>query len=139
MKLSTRSRYGVRILIELGRQKDKGPVKISDISKNQGISIKYMEQLIRPLKEAGFVNSHRGPRGGHFLIKKPEEITLGQLVKILEEKNDLVECISNPEACEQSSNCKVRTAWEEAGRALFDKLNSITIADLITDERPPAR
>ncbi|MEW5909191.1 MAG: Rrf2 family transcriptional regulator [Thermodesulfobacteriota bacterium] len=139
MKLSTRSRYGVRILIELGRQKKKGPVKISDISKHQGISMKYMEQLVRPLKKAGFVNSLRGPKGGHFLIKKPEEITLGQIVRLLEEKSDLVDCISRPETCRLSDDCRVREAWKEAGRALFDKLDSISIADLIKDKKPEGK
>ena len=67
MKLSTRSRYGTRILVDLARHKDQGPVQIGEISKRQDISVKYLEQLIRPLKQANLVTSVRGPKGGHLL------------------------------------------------------------------------
>ena len=72
MKLSTRSRYGVRILVDLARNSNQGPVQMGEISKRQDISVKYLEQLIRPLKQANMVNSVRGPKGGHLLTKKPE-------------------------------------------------------------------
>ena len=121
MKLSTRSRYGARILVDLARHNNQGPVQIGEISKRQDISVKYLEQLIRPLKQASMVNSVRGPKGGHMLAKKPENITLGQLV----------ECISNPEHCDMSDDCQVRLAWKDATRVLYEKLDSTTIADLL--------
>ena len=133
MKLSTRSRYGTRILVDLARHHDRGPVQIGEISKRQDISVKYLEQLIRPLKQADLVTSVRGPKGGHLLAKKPEEITLGQIVRLFEGQSELVECISNPAKCSMSDDCQVRLAWQDATRVLYEKLDSTSIADLMTD------
>ena len=131
MKLSTRSRYGTRILVDLARHDNQSPVQIGEISKRQDISLKYLEQLIRPLKQAGLVESVRGPKGGHMLAQKPEEITLGQIVRLFEGQSDLVECVSNPEKCNMADDCQVRQAWTDATRVLYEKLDSTTIADLL--------
>ena len=131
MKLSTRSRYGTRLLVDLARAQDKGPVQISEISNRQNISVKYLEQLIRPLKQVGLVTSVRGPKGGHLLTKNPEEISLGQIVRIFEGQSELVECVSSPERCPMSDECRVRLAWQEATQALYKCLDATTIADLM--------
>jgi Rrf2 family protein len=131
MKLSTRSRYGARILVDLARNNDQGPVQIGEISKRQEISVKYLEQLIRPLKKAKLVTSVRGPKGGHLLREKPENITLGQIVRLFEGQTDLVECVSFPEKCAMSDDCQVRLAWRDATRVLYEKLDSTTIANLL--------
>jgi Rrf2 family protein len=131
MKLSTRSRYGTRILVDLARHHDQGPVQIGEISKRQDISVKYLEQLIRPLKQANLVTSVRGPKGGHLLAKKPEDISLGQIVRLFEGQSELVECISHPEKCSMAEDCQVRLAWQDATRVLYEKLDSTTIADLM--------
>lgn len=131
MKLSTRSRYGARILVDLARHNNQGPVQIGEISKRQDISVKYLEQLIRPLKQAKWVESVRGPKGGHMLAKNPAKITLGQIVRLFEGQSDLVECISNPETCNMADDCQVRLAWKDATRVLYEKLDSTTIADLM--------
>jgi len=136
MKLSTRSRYGARILVDLARHTDQGPVQIGEISKRQDISVKYLEQLIRPLKQASMVTSVRGPKGGHLLAKKPEEISLGQIVRLFEGQSELVECISNPERCSMSDDCQVRLAWKDATRVLYEKLDSTSIADLLDGNDP---
>ena len=136
MKLSTRSRYGARILVDLARNSDQGPVQISEISKRQEISVKYLEQLIRPLKKAKLVTSVRGPKGGHLLIEKPENITLGQIVRLFEGQTDLVECVSFPEKCAMSDDCQVRLAWRDATRVLYEKLDSTTIANLLNGNSP---
>ena len=133
MKLSTRSRYGARIVLELARRIDEGPVQVSEISNSQQISVKYLEQLIRTLKQAGLVTSVRGPKGGHMLTKNPDEITLGQLVRLFEGQTDLVECISTPENCPMAVDCSVRLAWKDATRALYRSLDGITIADLMKE------
>ncbi len=131
MKLSTRSRYGARILVDLARHNNQGPVQIGEISKRQDISVKYLGQLIRPLKQAKLVESVRGPKGGHMLAKNPEKITLGQIVRLFEGQSDLVECVSNPETCNMADDCQVRLAWKDATRVLYEKLDSTTIADLM--------
>jgi len=131
MKLSTRSRYGARLLVDLARNRDQGPIQIGEISKRQEISVKYLEQLIRPLKKAKLVTSVRGPKGGHLLSEKPENITLGQVVRLFEGQAELVECISYPEKCPMSDDCQVRLAWRDATRVLYQKLDATTIADLM--------
>ena len=131
MKLSTRSRYGTRILVDLAHHQDQGPVQVGEISKRQGISVKYLEQLIRPLKEAKLVTSVRGPKGGHIMAKKPKDVTLGQIVRLFEGKAELVECISCPEKCPMSDDCRVRLAWMDATQALYNKLDTTSIADLL--------
>ncbi len=131
MKLSTRSRYGTRILLELARHQDNLPVQVSEISKKQAISVKYLEQLIRTLKQADLVKSVRGPKGGHIIAQPPETITLGQIVRLFEGQVDLVECVSSPEVCRISDDCKVRQAWKDATDVLYQKLDATTIADLM--------
>lgn len=131
MKLSTRSRYGARILMELARRVDQGPVQVGEISKQQDIPVKYLEQLIRTLKQAGLVTSVRGPKGGHLLSKDPKEISLGQVVRLFEGQADLVECVTSPESCGMAEACSVRLAWKEATEALYSKLNNTAISDLL--------
>ena len=131
MKVSTKSRYGMRLLIDLANNASKSPVPVGEISKRQNISVKYLEQLIRPLKKAGFVTSVRGAKGGHLLAKKPEKIKLGQVVRLFELQSDLVDCISFPEKCSMSDDCRVRLVWQEATQVLYKKLDATTIADLL--------
>ena len=84
MKLSTRGRYGTRLMLELAKNYGKGPVNITEISKSQGISVKYLEQIIIPLKKAKLITSVRGPKRGHKLAKSPDKIVLWQILKQLE-------------------------------------------------------
>ncbi len=142
MKLSTKTRYGARILIELALQKNQGAVQVSKIASRQKIPAKYLEQLLRKLKIAGIVESVRGPKGGHILAKNPNHISLGQVVRLFEGQTDLVDCISFPEKCEMAAECLVRNAWYDATAALYEKLDGISIADLIDTSvektcRPP--
>ena len=130
MKLSTRSRYGARILVELARNQQDTPVQVGDISRRQNISVKYVEQLIRPLKKAQIISSVRGPKGGHFLSKDPATITLGDVVRIFEGQTELIECISNPEKCTAADDCRIRLAWKDGTEALFKSLDATTISDL---------
>lgn len=134
MKLSTRSRYSIRILVELARHTADQPVQVSTISKHQGISVKYIELLIRTLKKAGLINSVRGAKGGHMLAISSSAITLGRIVRLFEGQADLVTCVSSPEKCARAAQCKVRDVWIEATQALFDKLDSITIGDILETE-----
>jgi len=83
MKLSTRSRYGTRMMIDMGQRYDSGPIQIGDIAQRIDVSVKYLEQLIIPLKKAGYITSVRGPKGGHMLTRAPHEITVGEIVDVL--------------------------------------------------------
>ena len=131
MKLSTRSRYGTRMMVDLAQHYDQGPVQIRDIARRQAISVKYLEQLIIPLKKAGFIASVRGLKGGHLLSKPPETITAGDIVRVLENEIGLVQCIENPKACERIETCPTRNLWEMATRAIYDQLNGVTLAELV--------
>lgn len=130
MKLSTRSRYGARLLLDMAQHYEQGPIHLGDIARRQEISVKYLEQIIIPLKKAHYVLSVRGPRGGHYLARPPEEITLGEIVALLEEGPSLVDCSNHAEACQRSRTCPTRLIWKEAAQAMFDKLDAITLADL---------
>ena len=134
MKLSTKTRYGTRILIELALKKDEGAVQVSKIASTTRVPVKYLEQLLRALKQAGLVKTMRGPKGGHILVENPEDITLGKIVRMFEGQTDLVECVSYPESCGMASECLVRRAWHEATDVLYEKLDGITIADLISEK-----
>ena len=134
MKLSTRSRYGTRMLLDMAKHNHQGPVQLGDIAKRQNISVKYLEQIIIPLKKAQYVKSVRGPKGGHMLAKPPEQITVGEIVALLENGAGLVECVGHAELCERSESCPTRLIWQEAAKAMFDKLKAITLADLLKAE-----
>lgn len=122
-------------MLDLAQHQDKGPIQMSKISIRQNVSVKYLEQIIRLLKQAKFVNSIRGPKGGHMLAKRPEEITLGDITRLFEGQTELVDCINNPEKCPMSDDCLIRPAWQRATQALYRELDSITIADLLENEK----
>lgn len=133
MKLSTRSRYSTRILLELAKQIDQGPVQVRAISERQKIPPKYIEQLIRKLKQVGWVDSRRGPKGGHYLAIEAQSISLGAVVRLFEGQADLVGCIHDAGSCPSANRCSARLAWRDAAAALYEKLDNVTIADLICE------
>ncbi|RJQ84147.1 MAG: Rrf2 family transcriptional regulator [Desulfobacteraceae bacterium] len=137
MKLSTRSRYGTRILLELARHPGGEPVQVSEIARQQKIPGKYVEQLIRTLKSVQLIKSVRGSKGGHQLNKAASQITVGQVVRLFEGHTDLVECVGHPDKCSRSSECRVRGVWIEATEAMYEKLDGVTIADLLTETQTP--
>jgi Rrf2 family protein len=123
------------MLLDLAQHYNQGPVQLGEIAKRQNISLKYLEQIIIPLKKAHYVESVRGPKGGHLLAKPPELISVGEIVALLEEGTSLVECAVHAELCERSPNCPTRLIWQEAAQAMFDKLKAITLADLLVTGR----
>lgn len=134
MKLSTRSRYGTRMMLDLASHYDEGPVQIGDISSREGISVKYLEQLIIPLKKAGLIESVRGPKGGHMLARPPDKVTIGEIVNTLEGGIALTHCVEDPAVCEKSGTCPTRTVWEHASQAIHERLNALTLAQIIGNE-----
>jgi len=131
MKLSAKSRYGTRLMVDMAQHYHDGPIHLANVAERQGISVKYLEQIIIPLKKADYIRSVRGPKGGHILAKPPEEITVGEIVALLEEGASLAECSDKDEFCERSSTCLTRRLWKEAAQTMFDKLYGITLADII--------
>ncbi len=131
MKLSTRSRYGTRLMLDMAQHYNEGPIQLGDIAKRQDVSVKYLEQIIIPLKKAHYIESVRGPKGGHVLAKPPEEITVGEIVALLEEGTSLLECCVDATVCQRADICPTRLLWKEASEAMFDKLQAVTLADLV--------
>jgi Rrf2 family iron-sulfur cluster assembly transcriptional regulator len=119
------------MVLDLAKRFDEGPVSIGEIAERQGISVKYLEQLVIPLKRANFIRSVRGPKGGHMLTRPPEKITVGEVVKALEGGMGLADCVENPEECNRSEKCATRNIWQAASKAMYDKLDSMTLAGLI--------
>jgi len=131
MKLSAKCRCGVRILTDLATHYEKGPERVGDISRRQNISVKYLEQLIRPLKRADLIISVRGPKGGHMLAQSPDKVTLGQIVRVLDSQHSFGECFCNEDKCSSPDICKLRQAWLQAHRAFFVHLDRVPISELI--------
>jgi Rrf2 family iron-sulfur cluster assembly transcriptional regulator len=131
MKLTTKTLYGARLLLDLAQRQDEGAIQMSKISIRQNISVKYLEQIIRPLKKAKLVKSIRGPKGGHLLAKKPRKITLGDITRIFEGQSELVGCISETKTCPKSDDCVVRLGWQKATIVFYKELDSISIANLL--------
>ncbi|MHB1443463.1 MAG: RrF2 family transcriptional regulator, partial [Candidatus Humimicrobiaceae bacterium] len=120
MKLSTRSRYSTRLMVELALNYNKVPVLLKDISKSQEISFKYLSQLIMPLKIAGLVKANRGAHGGYFLARPPKDIKLSEIILAVEGTLNPVECIDNPDICPRVNNCITRDIWSEIGKKCHD-------------------
>ena len=140
MKLTTRSRYGTRMILDMALHGQDGPVRIKDIAERQGVSVKYLEKLVRELKQAGFVRSRRGPRGGHELAMPLEAVTVGDIVRTLEGELSLVECDADPgRVCPRLDACLTREVWAEASRAMLKALDAITLADLVARAGTPPR
>jgi len=118
-------------MLDLAQHYDEGPVQLGDIANRQDVSVKYLEQIIIPLKKAHYIESVRGPKGGHILTRPPEEITVGEIVALMENGTSLVECTEDSTVCERADICPTRFIWKEASEAMFDRLQAITLADLV--------
>ena len=134
MKLSTKSTYGLRAMVNIAMAKDKGTISIKEISKREGISGVYLEQLLNKLRRADLVKSVRGPCGGYMLSRNPSRITVGSIVKILEGSITPVDCASGREGwkaiCLHKRTCVAKTVWAKLAKAIDDCLESVTLKDL---------
>jgi len=125
-------------MIDMAQHNDQNPVAAHLIAERQGISERYLEQLMVPLKRAGLVKSLRGSQGGYLLGKSPGDITAGEVIRVLEGPLAPVECVNeiNPEACERSDYCVTRNIWTEIRDAVAQVLDSYTLADLAGESQP---
>jgi len=138
MKLSTRSRYGVRMMSDLAENFGKKPVFLKDIAKREEISEKYLSIIVIPLRGAGLIQSTRGAHGGYTLAKRPEEISIQDIFDALEGKICLVDCVENPKECPRVGICPTRDIWSVLGKKIRETLNSVTLADLVQTRREKA-
>jgi Rrf2 family cysteine metabolism transcriptional repressor len=135
MKLSTRTRYGTRALLDLALHAGEGLVLLKDIARRQEVSLPYLEHLITPLIAAGLVKSTRGARGGVLLLKPPSEIKLSEVVQLLEGSIAPVDCVNDPKVCHRSASCVTRDIWSEMKRAMSQVLDSTTLQDLVERQK----
>jgi len=131
MKLSTRTRYGIRAILELAESYRQGPLQLKIIAQYQDISVKYLEQIIAILRSAGFVRSIRGAKGGYILAKAPNQIKLSDVFDCLEGPVTTVECIENEDYCARAADCIARQLWKQVNEAIKNVLQSITLQDLL--------
>jgi Rrf2 family protein len=131
VKISTRGRYGARFMLDLALHFGEGPVLLRDVSKRQEISVKYLEQLVTPLRVAGLVKSTRGPHGGYHLAKPPSEIDLYSVLSILEGPCALTECVADGSVCHRSGTCVTREIWQEVSERICNHLKAISLKEMV--------
>ena len=131
MKISTKGRYGLRTLMDIAIHQAQGPVNLHDIAERQGISSKYLWQIVNLLKTAGLVRGMRGPKGGYVLLRAPEAITLLDVIQILEGPISLVECVDDPTICARMNHCVAHTVWTEVSQSVRDALARVTLAEIL--------
>lgn len=131
MKLSTRTRYGMRAIIELAQHEEKRPLQLKAIADRQEISVKYLEQLMSLLRSSGFVRSVRGSKGGYILARPAAEIKLSEVFRCLEGPVTTTECVADEDCCKRASDCVARELWSEVEAAIQNVLNAQTLADIV--------
>ncbi len=133
IKLSTKGRYGTRLMLNLAHNYNNGneAVILKSVSDNEEISIRYLEQIVIPLKISRLLKSIRGAGGGYTLARRPSEIKVIEILHALEGSCCLVDCIEDPDYCDRIPICASYEIWKEASRLLRDYFDSITLQDLI--------
>jgi len=131
MKISTKGRYGVRFLMDLGAHAHEGSVTLKDVARRQAISEKYLWQVVNPLKAAGFIRATLGAHGGYKLAKSPATISLLDILAVLEGQGAVVACVSSPGTCCRSNDCTARQIWREVDQKVSAVLKAITLHDMI--------
>lgn len=136
MKISTKGRYALRLMLDLAITENDRYVPIKDIALRQKISVKYMEQIISVLNHANMVSSVRGPRGGYRLSKSPEEYTVGSILRLTEGSLAPVACIEDdPVCCDRCDGCATVDVWRKLDIAISQVVDNITLADLVEIQR----
>ena len=131
MRVSTKGRYGLRTLVDIALHQNKGAVTLNDIARRQEISVKYLWQVINPLKTSGLLSVMRGAKGGYMLAKRPEEISMLEVVSTLEGPMSLVECLTKEDVCDRIDSCVARSVWMEVNKTVEKALKDITLAEVL--------
>jgi Rrf2 family protein len=137
MILTQKTQYAIRAILELARQKNKGPIKIADIARAQYIPIRFLEVILNQLKGSGFVESKRGYHGGYTLVRSPEKITIGDVFRFIQKPQSSRFCLG----CETKNTCPFRgecmflPVWEKIRNSIYDIYDQTTIQDLIPKKK----
>ncbi len=135
MRISTKIRYGARAMVELASHYGEGPIELKEIAKKESISLKYLEQVINPLRTDGLVKAIRGAKGGYSLAKPPSEICLYDVIETLEGPLNLLDCLRDAKACPKASSCVTREIWKEVSDAISKIFYSVTLEDMVNRKK----
>lgn len=136
MKISTKGRYALRMLVDLAEHRGEGFIALKDIAKRQDISKKYLEQIVSVLNKPDILRTNRGYQGGYQLAKPPEQYTVGDILRITEGGLAPVSCLEQEEnLCERVNDCTTLFVWEGLYKAINTYLDSITLQDILDHER----
>jgi len=135
MKLSTKGQYGVKAMFDLAVNYGSGPIPLNTIAERQNISEYYLEQLMAVLRRKKLVESVRGAQGGYILARDPSQITVGEILDVLEGPIEISECLTDDEnvECSRVNYCATRLIWVKIKKAIDDVVNSITLKDMVND------
>jgi Rrf2 family protein len=134
MKISTKGRYALRMMIDIARQNTGEWISIKDISERQGISLKYLEQIVTSLTRSGLLISSRGPQGGYMLAKHPETITVADIFNVLEGPIEISDCVIEDESnCSKMGYCATRLLWIKISDSINQVTHSISLQDMLND------
>ena len=132
MKISTKGRYALRLMVDLAEHRDNGFIALKDVAKRQNISKKYLEQIVPVLNGAGLLATNRGNRGGYKLAKEPKEYTVGDILRITEGSIAPVSCLdSEVNTCERKNFCQTLYVWEGLYKVVNEYLDGITVQDIV--------
>lgn len=139
MRVSTKGRYALQVMLYLAAHDTGSFIPLKEISRSEGITVKYLEQIIPPLNRAGFLFSARGNNGGYRLSRPPEEYIVGDIIRVSEGSLSPLACLEDPEnTCARQDACKVRHFWAGLDRAISDYVDSVTLADVMNYSPAPA-
>ena len=135
MKISTKGRYALRMMLDLAEHKDNGYVALKDIANRQNISKKYLEQIVPIMNKSDFLKTNRGYQGGYMLAKSPEKYTVGEILRITEGSLSPVACVeSGYDACERSGDCATLPVWRGLSKVIDEYLDGITLQDILDQQ-----
>jgi Rrf2 family protein len=139
MQVSSKGKYSVRAVLDIAQHSDGAPVPLAAISQREGISLMFLEQLFQPLRKGNIVKSVRGSHGGYVLARDPSEITIGEIVRLIESPLYTSSCFSKAESvddCRISSSCVSGAIWKQLAEHVDNFLDSIMVADLLNKAKP---
>lgn len=137
MKISTKGRYALKVMLDLAQHNTGEWIKVKDIAARQDISEKYLEQIIATLNKAGYVNSVRGAQGSYRLARDPQEYTVGMILRLMEGSIAPVACVEEDSCdCQQCDTCETLDVWKELYNAINQVVDGVTLADLAAKHQP---
>ncbi len=135
MKISTKGRYALRMLLDLAEHREDGYIALKDIAGRQGISKKYLEQIVPILNRSDLLRTNRGNQGGYMLVKTPDQYTVGEILRLTEGSFTPVACVGkNPEECARSAECPTLPVWQGLYKVISEYLDGITLQDILDQQ-----